>query len=106
MFDAVSVIILVEHTLMTDLFGTDLPGVCFRDKEEYLNVKNEVLYRLGLDPSSFSCEESKQELKRRCSTPSPVRRLEDSIFINNNSYNYFGYDMNSTFNDAQSMITS
>ena len=43
MFDAVSVIILVEHTLMTDLFGTDLPGVCFRDKEEYLNVKNEVL---------------------------------------------------------------
>lgn len=29
LFDAVTVIVLMEHTLMTELFGDDLPGVMF-----------------------------------------------------------------------------
>lgn len=32
-FDAVSVIILMEHTLMTDLFGDEIPSVLFDNKE-------------------------------------------------------------------------
>ena len=55
LFDAVSVIILMESTLMTELFTIDghLPNILFTSKEEYLQVKNDLIYRLGLDPSSF-----------------------------------------------------
>lgn len=68
-------------------------------------MKNELLYRLGLDPNSFSKENNSDELKRRNCTPSPVRRLEDSMFINNNSC-FYNYDLNSTFNDPHSILTS
>jgi DNA helicase MCM9 len=33
LFDAITVIILMEHTLMTDLFGDALPDVLFDSKE-------------------------------------------------------------------------
>ena len=54
MFDAVSVIILMEHTLMTCLFGADPPpDVVFKSHHDYLEAKEAILYRLALDPSSF-----------------------------------------------------
>lgn len=54
-FDAVSVIILMEHTLMTDLYsGSYLPPVMFESQEEYLAVRDDLLYKLGLDMGSFA----------------------------------------------------
>jgi len=49
-FDAVSVIILMEHTLMSCLFGCEPPPSClFKTHHEYLEAKEAILYRLGLD---------------------------------------------------------
>lgn len=49
-FDGVSVIILMEHTLMTGLFDNGLiPAVMFNNKEEYIIIRNELIYKLGLD---------------------------------------------------------
>ena len=54
-FDAVSVIILMEHTLMTDLYqGELLPSVLFESKEDYQAVRNDLFYKLGLDVNSLS----------------------------------------------------
>jgi DNA helicase MCM9 len=53
-FDAVSVIILMEHTLMSCLFGAEPPPpVIFRDHLEFLEAKTAILYRLGLDAELF-----------------------------------------------------
>ena len=50
MFDAVSVIILMEHTLMSDLYSSGyLPPVVFENQEEYVLVRDDLLYKLGLD---------------------------------------------------------
>jgi hypothetical protein len=44
LFDAVTVIVLVEHTLISCLFGLDpTPSVMFRDLNEYKEVRNVVL---------------------------------------------------------------
>ena len=54
LFDAVSVIILMEHTLMTDLYRGDyLPPVVFENKEHYMQVRDDLVYKLGLDTRSF-----------------------------------------------------
>jgi DNA helicase MCM9 len=54
MFDAVSVIILMEHTLMTDLYSSGyLPPVMFENKEEYIMVRDDLLYKLGLNLDAF-----------------------------------------------------
>ena len=54
-FDAITVIILMEQTLSTCLFGLDpTPPVLFRDMDDYQQVRDHVLYRLELDPYSFN----------------------------------------------------
>ena len=51
-FDAVSVIVLMEHTLMSCLFGLEAtPNVIFRNQEDYVQVRDMVLCRLELDPT-------------------------------------------------------
>jgi DNA helicase MCM9 len=55
MFDAVSVIILMEHTLMSDLYSSGyLPPVMFENQEEYILVRDDLLYKLGLDLNAFA----------------------------------------------------
>ena len=65
-FDAVSVIVLMEHTLMTQIFGDVLPPICFDSKEVYKVVREDLLYRLGLDPSSFIEDDIDSEIEKRC----------------------------------------
>lgn len=53
-YDAVCIIILIEHTLMTTLFGAELPPpILFNNNMEYLDAKCSIFYRLGLDPDSY-----------------------------------------------------
>lgn len=59
-----------------------MPSVFFRDTDDYTEVKEELLYKLGLDPSTFTEENIKKDFKKRDRTPSPIKRLEDSLFIN------------------------
>lgn len=81
-FDAVSVVVLIEHTLLTCLFGTEAPpSVMFKDHHEYLEIKNVILIRLGLDPSCFEEDWKKGEIQRALRIPSPIKRLEDSMFM-------------------------
>ena len=83
-FDAVSVIILMEHTLMTDLFrGECIPSVLFDSLDQYRSVRNDLIYKLGLDVSGFEDYDEGQEMKKRNLTPSPIRRIEDTLFLNN-----------------------
>lgn len=83
-FDAVSVIILMEHTLMTDLYqGELLPSVLFESKEDYQVVRNDLFYKLGLDVNSLSYNDEEDSLKKRNRTPSPIKRIEDSLYLNN-----------------------
>jgi DNA replicative helicase MCM subunit Mcm2 (Cdc46/Mcm family) len=83
-FDAVSVIILMEHTLMTDLYqGELLPSVLFESKEDYQEVRNDLFYKLGLDVNSLSYNDEEDSLKKRNRTPSPIKRIEDSLYLNN-----------------------
>ena len=50
-FDAISVIVLMEHTLTSCLFGADIPpSVTFVNKADYEQVRDNILYRLELDP--------------------------------------------------------
>ena len=82
MFDAVSVIILMEHTLMSCLFGAEPPpNVMFKDHHEYIEAKVAILYRLGLDGALFEEDWKKGEIKCRSRSPSPIKRLEDSMFL-------------------------
>ena len=39
-FDAVSIIILMEHTLMTNLFSEYLPSVLFDSKDQYIAARS------------------------------------------------------------------
>ena len=53
-FNAISVIVLMEHTLMTCLFGLEpTPEVLFRSQDDYCAVRDMVLSRLELDPTKF-----------------------------------------------------
>ena len=81
-FDAISVIVLMEHTLMTCLFGCDPPPpVLFKSNDEYLDAKNTIMMRLGLDPNCFQEDWKKGETSRIFKNPSPIKRLEDSMFL-------------------------
>jgi DNA replicative helicase MCM subunit Mcm2 (Cdc46/Mcm family) len=83
-FDAVSVIILMEHTLMTDLYhGEHLPSVLFENKEQYQSARNDLFYKLGLDINNLNYYDGEEDMKKRVKTPSPVRRIEDSLYLNN-----------------------
>ena len=53
-FDAISIIVLMEHTLMTCLFGHEpTPSVLFESQSDYCDVRDHVLCRLELDPRRF-----------------------------------------------------
>jgi DNA replicative helicase MCM subunit Mcm2 (Cdc46/Mcm family) len=53
-FDAVTVVILMEHTLMSCLFGAEItPSVTFINNHDYQQVRDNVLSRLELDPFQF-----------------------------------------------------
>ena len=81
-FDAVSVIVLMEHSLQTCLFGAEPPpAVVFADVSQYLDVKNAVFYRLGLDTDDFQEDWQHGEIDKRERSPSPIRRLEESMFL-------------------------
>jgi hypothetical protein len=81
-YDAVCIIVLMEHTLMTCLFGAEPPPeVLFKDHHEYLDAKQAILYRLGLDTEGFEDDYRGGEIKVRTTSPSPIRRLEDSMFL-------------------------
>lgn len=83
-FDAVSVIILMEHTLMTDLFHGDcLPSVLFESLDHYRAIRNDIVYKLGLDINAFEFYNERKETSRRSQTPSPLKRIEESLFLNN-----------------------
>ena len=54
-FNAVSVIVLMEHTLMSCLFGLEpTPSVLFRSEDDYCQVRDMILSRLDLDPYTFN----------------------------------------------------
>lgn len=81
-FDAVSIIILMEHTLQTCLFGADPPpNVVFKSHHEFLQAKEAILYRLALDPQSFERDWRHGEIKCRSRSPSPIKRLESNMFL-------------------------
>lgn len=54
-FDAISVIVLMEQTLMSCLFGLEpTPSVLFESPSDYCAVRDLVLCRLELDPCQFT----------------------------------------------------
>jgi DNA replicative helicase MCM subunit Mcm2 (Cdc46/Mcm family) len=53
-YDAISVVILMEHCINTGLFDENYPIVMSR--QMYEKAKDEALTKLGLDPSYFSEE--------------------------------------------------
>jgi DNA helicase MCM9 len=94
LFDAVSIIILMEHTLFTCLFGAEPPpNVIFKDHHEYLQAKDAVLYRLALDPKDFENDWKRGEIKCKSRSPSPIKRLENNMFLQNTS----NMDLDMTF---------
>ena len=78
MFDAVCIIVLMEHTLLSCLFGCQpTPSVLFLSEREYLNVKEAIFYRLGLDPGICNDDFEGGDTKKQAHSPSPIRRLEE-----------------------------
>lgn len=70
---------------MSCLFGAEPPPpVIFKDHLEFLDSKTAILYRLGLDAELFQEDWKKGEIKRRSRSPSPIKRLEDSMFMAGN----------------------
>lgn len=53
-YDAISVVILMEHCINTGLFDENYPIIMSR--QMYEKAKDEALTKLGLDPSYFSEE--------------------------------------------------
>ncbi len=46
-------------------------------------MRNDLFYKLGLDSTSFRGKDDGEEMKKRNRTPSPIKRIEDSLYINN-----------------------
>lgn len=75
-----TVILLVEQTLATCLFGCEpTPSVVFISQHHYTEIAADLLYRLELDPNKFNLPD-----QRRLRTPSPIRRMQDTHLVNNN----------------------
>jgi DNA helicase MCM9 len=87
-FDAISVVILMEHTLVSCLFGFDkTPSVFFDNEVEYGEARDTVLCALELDLNKYS-RQRRNETGKRSRTPSPIKRLEEdthNMFFNDNS---------------------
>ena len=64
-------------------------------------MKNTILYRLGLDFNDFQYDWNYGEIKQRSRSPSPIKRLEDSIFIatRTNQDSSYNFDINSSFSN-------
>ena len=77
LFDAVTVILLVEHTLNTGLFGGEQPSPVFASEKEYLSVARELVAVLELDSDRLV---SAKDLARE-RTPSPIRNMADSLLV-------------------------
>ena len=61
-FNAISVIVLMEHTLMSCLFGLEpTPSVIFRSEEDYCQIRDMVLCRLDLDPYTFNVKTERHQ---------------------------------------------
>ena len=76
-YDAVCVIVLMEHTLLTCLFGAEVPPrIVFTHSNEYLEAKTAIYYRLGLDGDLHMKDYLHGEINKRTQSPSPIRRLE------------------------------
>ena len=54
-YDAICVVILMEHCINTGLY--DKPYSCLMSRELYSQAKQETLEKLGLDREFFSCED-------------------------------------------------
>ena len=97
-FDVVVVIILMEHTLMSCLFGfSEVPSVIFDTEFDYANARDLVLSALELDPSQLK-NNHRRDVRRASRTPSPVRRLEED------SHNLF-FGSGSQVNNASFSIS-
>ena len=101
-FDAISVIILMEHTLMSCLFGTEpTPSVIFRNYDDFCQIKDNILSRLDLDHRKFDDRGSiNKEVCARPRTPSPIRKIEEE-----NSMMCFGDANNTTFDQTDRILT-
>lgn len=78
-FDVISVIVLMEHTLMSCLFGLEkVPSVMFKDEYDYAQIRDMVLMRLELDPYRFNKDSKRHGIDniKRCETPSPIKKME------------------------------
>jgi DNA replicative helicase MCM subunit Mcm2 (Cdc46/Mcm family) len=90
-FDAISVVVLVEHTLDSCLFGLEpTPSVIFNNVDDYHQIRDNIMTRLELDPTRL--KNPKKEVSRRCRTPSPIRRIEDSNNLTFSNCNMYAHD--------------
>lgn len=68
-------------------------------------IRDDILYKLGLDINAFEDYDEPGELKRHCRTPSPIKRIEDSLYMNN--LQNFDYSMTgANFSELNSTFMS
>jgi DNA replicative helicase MCM subunit Mcm2 (Cdc46/Mcm family) len=78
MFDAVTVILLVDQTLATGLFHGEQPSPVFSSVQEYKHVARVLLANLELDSDRLF---SAKDTEKRERTPSPIKKVADSLLI-------------------------
>ena len=88
---------------MTQIFD-ELPPVLFDSIAQYKMIRNELVYKLGLDYQTFGMEDESIELCKKCETPSPIRRIEDSLFFNN-GLNLSNFDVNSVLGEYSCLMS-
>ena len=106
-FDAISVIILMESASPTCLFGAEpTPPVNFQDEQDYIEQRDGIMFRLGLNPDEFTEDCQKRELAKKSRSPSPIKRIEMSMFLGEGARN-FDLSVTSQYNldDSRSLIS-
>jgi hypothetical protein len=105
-YDAVCVIVLMEHTLLTCLFGAEVPPrVVFESADEYLEAKTAVYYRLGLDADEPGNDCLNGEINKRDTSPSPIRRLEQSMLYAGRDLSGSDLDLSFNFQSSQQELS-
>ena len=104
-FDAICVIILMEHTLMSCLFGGEMPPeILFNNEQEYLEARDQILIRLNIEPQNLNSDWDKGEIKKCTNMPSPIRKLEEKFNLakvgNMDESSMSIFDQNSSFNSS------